>query len=119
MDNQVETCLSLRSVSIEAEMEGEAAERSHLRLRGDLDLASAPELEALLASRADDHDRFFVDMSEVAFLDSSGIRVLGRFGQELHMAGRTMVLRDPSKAARKVLEILQVSAWPGIEVDRL
>ena len=45
-------------------------------IRGELDLATCPELEAVLAQQASADHRVVLDLSELRFIDSSGIRVL-------------------------------------------
>jgi len=57
-----------------AEIDG----RAHMTLRGELDLATAPELEQLLTERIDAKQDVVVDLRGLEFMDSSGIRVLVR-----------------------------------------
>ncbi|MCU0312383.1 MAG: STAS domain-containing protein [Acidimicrobiales bacterium] len=77
-----------------------------LRLDGDLDAHSAPELdravESALADRPADTDRLVLDVGAVHFVDSSGLRslVAARQGGE-----RTVVLRSPNRGFRRILEI--------------
>src|SRR4051812_49689077 len=50
--------------------------RALLTLRGELDLATAPELEQLVNERLDAGQDVVVDLRGLEFMDSSGIRVL-------------------------------------------
>jgi anti-anti-sigma factor len=78
---------------------------------GELDLATAPELEAVFDSiAATSSDRVVVDLTEVGFLDSSGIRALVRAKRRLDGVGALLVLDGLSDAARQVLEISGVLA---------
>src|SRR3954453_17058687 len=50
--------------------------RALLTLSGELDLATAPELEQLVNERLDAGQEVVVDLRGLEFMDSSGIRVL-------------------------------------------
>ena len=50
--------------------------RAVVVIRGELDLATAPELEAALSERLDAGQDVVVDLRELAFMDSTGLRVL-------------------------------------------
>ena len=50
--------------------------RAVVVIRGELDLATAPDLEAALTGRLDAGQDVVVDLRELAFMDSTGLRVL-------------------------------------------
>ena len=50
--------------------------RAVVVIRGELDLATAPELEAAIQGRLDDGQDVVVDLRELDFMDSTGLRVL-------------------------------------------
>ncbi len=50
--------------------------RAVVVIRGELDLATAPELEAALTERLDAGQDVVVDLRELEFMDSTGLRVL-------------------------------------------
>jgi anti-anti-sigma factor len=50
--------------------------RTVVLIRGELDLATAPDLERVIVERLDAGDDVVVDLRELAFMDSSGLRVL-------------------------------------------
>ena len=53
------------------------ADRRRVALRGELDIAHAPDLEAAIEKLCDEGAReIVVDLSGVAFIDSSGLRAL-------------------------------------------
>jgi anti-anti-sigma factor len=54
----------------------ERAGRTVVVIRGELDLATAPELERVIGERLDAGEDVVVDLRELAFMDSSGLRVL-------------------------------------------
>ena len=50
--------------------------RAVVTVRGELDLATAPELETAVMERLDAGQDVVVDLRELEFMDSSGLRVL-------------------------------------------
>jgi anti-anti-sigma factor len=50
--------------------------RTVVTVRGELDLATAPELETVLLERLDAGQQVVLDLRELEFMDSSGLRVL-------------------------------------------
>lgn len=74
-------------------------------VRGEVDLATAPELDEVLAAIGASDGPVVVDLSEVSFLDSSGLSVLVRSHQCLRASGgdglRLVVTRP---ATQRVLD---------------
>jgi len=66
-----------------------------LTLRGELDLATAPELEQLVNERIDAGDEVVVDLRALEFMDSSGIRVLVAAHARAGRVGTTLVIVRP------------------------
>src|SRR3954464_1325125 len=81
--------------------------RAHVTLRGELDLATAPELEQLLNERIDSSQEVIVDLRGLEFMDSSGIRVLVAAHARAGRAGtRVFVVRpEPATAVAKIVEV--------------
>ncbi|MBN8246575.1 MAG: STAS domain-containing protein [Verrucomicrobia bacterium] len=77
-----------------------------LRLRGRLDATWCPPVEAALAAavRAGDH-RLMLDMSEVTYVSSAGLRVLLACHRQLRGIQGLMGVIHPSEAVRTVLEL--------------
>lgn len=76
---------------------------------GEVDMASAPRLQAALgAAVADGAGVFVVDLSEVTFLDSSAINVLLRTRALLGRDERELVLILPPGPVRRVLSIVRL-----------
>lgn len=81
-----------------------------LALAGELDIAEVQPLEqALDAAIAETAGAFFVDLSELEFLDSSGIRVLLRARALLGREDRTLALVCPHGPIRRAIELTGVS----------
>ena len=80
-----------------------------LAVRGEIDVAVVKRLSKELESLADAvsarDGRAVVDLSAVGFIDSSGIRELLKTQRRLQSAGGELVLRAPSPACRRVLEV--------------
>ena len=90
------------SISV-AEIDG----RAHVILRGELDLATAHELEQLLTERIDANQEVVVDLRGLEFMDSSGIRVLVAAHTRAGRNGtRVFVVRPgPDSAVAKIVEV--------------
>jgi anti-sigma B factor antagonist len=79
---------------------------SNVRVTGDIDLATATELRQRLNSviAAGDVD-VDLDLSDVTFLDSTGLVVLLAARQQLHDKHHRLTVRNPSKRVLRVLEL--------------
>jgi anti-sigma B factor antagonist len=87
-----------------------------LALSGELDVASAPELNKCLSELApESHARVVLDLSELRFVDSPGINVLLTAKQEAQDEGRVLVLRRPTAQVQRVFAVLGLSDWLTLE----
>jgi anti-sigma B factor antagonist len=85
-------------------------------LRGDLDLASAPELASGCAQVLRQRPRrMVIDLAEVGYLDCASARLIAGLGRALP-AGELPVLRQPSPAVLRMLVITGQDA--SCEVSR-
>jgi anti-sigma B factor antagonist len=80
---------------------------SVLRVEGELDLATTPELEEMLEG-VDLGERLVVDLSACTFLDSSALRVLIGAITEARERGGSVSLVAPEPGIARVLEIASV-----------
>lgn len=77
-----------------------------LRLQGELDLASAPDLSAAVQEAfVDAPQPVVLDMSGVGFIDSTGVRTLL---EAQHVGGRDLILMTPSAAVTRVLDLTRL-----------
>lgn len=77
-----------------------------VRLTGELDMATAALLrEELVRLTAGGATQVTVDLSDLAFIDSTGLSVLITALKRLRQQGGDMALRSPRPGTRKVLEI--------------
>ncbi|MDQ6728005.1 MAG: STAS domain-containing protein [Actinomycetota bacterium] len=77
-----------------------------VRLVGELDLATADDLRDELVRLASSGATLVtVDMTDLSFIDSTGLSVLVSALKRLRLQGGEMTLRSPGPGTRKVLEI--------------
>lgn len=75
-------------------------------VKGELDLATAPALDDELRGLfADGTCRLTVDLSEMTFIDSTGLATLVRALRATREGGGDIVLHAPQRSVRRVLEI--------------
>ena len=83
-----------------------AGEQAWLRIAGAVDLVTATQLaDALRAAERDRPAVIGLDLSDMTFLDSSGVHVLVAANRRARLAGRRFVLANPGDAVRRVLTI--------------
>jgi anti-sigma B factor antagonist len=77
-----------------------------VRIVGELDLTTAPRLEQRLAElHGEGARRLTVDLRALTFIDSSGLSALVSTLKRYRSDGGDVVLRSPTRATAKVLEI--------------
>ena len=78
-----------------------------IRLRGELDMDTAERFsEATRVAFAAGVPTVLIDLSGLDFIDSSGLRELVVAHRRQHEIGGGVVLRAPSEAIRRVLDIV-------------
>ena len=77
-----------------------------LHLGGEIDLANSHLLDEAVAGGRPTENELVLDLSKVDFMDSSACLAILRVFRG--HAPRGMALRDPSPAARRVLDLLRV-----------
>jgi anti-sigma B factor antagonist len=77
-----------------------------LKATGDLDMESAPKLTEAVKTLADQGAALIVlDLTDVSFLDSTGLRAIVSANTVLEAHGGRLMIDGMSGAARRVLEI--------------
>jgi anti-anti-sigma factor len=80
-----------------------------LALRGELDLTGAPRIEEHVQSALlNSCGAFVLDLSELVFMDSSGVNALLRARSLLGRERRELVVICPPGPVRRVLELIGV-----------
>jgi anti-sigma B factor antagonist len=76
-----------------------------LRPAGELDIATAPRLERVLTQEREPGDRVVLDLADLEFIDSTGLRVIVQAVEASRRAGWELTLRQGPPAVRRVFEI--------------
>lgn len=74
-----------------------------LRLSGALDLAAVPRFEGTIASAFVLADRCRIDLADLRFIDSSGVRALLRARRRATESGATLEIVNACPAVSRVL----------------
>jgi anti-sigma B factor antagonist len=90
-----------------------SGETAILRISGEIDISTAPQLRDHL--RQLDTGRVVVDLSAMTFIDSTGLGVLVGALKRLRDKGGDLVLRAPTRATRKVLDLTGLAQIVTIE----
>ncbi len=78
-------------------------------LTGELDIRTSPELQHTLATaQSGDARSVVVDLSELQFIDSTGLRVLLRAKRHANDGGSELHVRNARAEVRRLLEIAGV-----------
>jgi anti-sigma B factor antagonist len=86
-----------------------------LRPSGELDIATAARLERALMHGREPGDRVVLDLAELEFIDSTGLRVIVQAVEAARMSGWELTLRQGPPAVRRVFEISGV--LPALPFD--
>jgi anti-sigma B factor antagonist len=89
-----------------------------LRPVGELDVATAPQLSALVNSAFASGARSLeLDLSGVTFCDSAGLRVLADAAGQARRAGGTVIVRGSSPMVRRTLHLVGLHSLVQIADD--
>ena len=78
-----------------------------LRVGGELDIGSAPDLQRAVDGTFDGQEgEFRIDMSDLTFMDSTGAQSLLHIHNSIEARGRHVVFEAPPGRVRDVLELL-------------
>jgi anti-sigma B factor antagonist len=77
---------------------------------GEMDAANAAELERrLVGARAIGPFGLIIDLSELTFIDSTGIKALAWIASQVQERGETMLLASPTAEVARILEIVRLN----------
>jgi anti-anti-sigma factor len=88
------------------------------RLAGEIDLSNAHTLSERLMPATEDGGDLTLDLSELRFIDSSGIRVLVQAFQTLETKGARLILRSPLPPVRDVFALMDLPRAGFVIEDR-
>ena len=83
----------------------ESADGTVIYVHGEIDLLTAGRLRDVIEPHLGPRQTIVLDLSGVRFMDSSCLTVLVRARGSLTEDGGSLVLRNPSEMARRVLDI--------------
>ena len=100
-------------LSIDVQREGDDAV---VHLAGELDISTSPDLQDTLAELTDAPRRVAVDLSELEFMDSTGLAALLGAHKTLSEHGGTLELRHPNKM---IVNLVQITGLDDVFEIRL
>jgi anti-sigma B factor antagonist len=84
-------------------------DRATVALRGELDLAGVDRArQAIEQAEAGDASLLVLDLSQLEFIDSTGLEVVLRAARRAHDDGRRLIVQRPSRYVRRLLEITAI-----------
>ena len=81
-----------------------------LTLAGEFDMGEVAYFRKAVQEPEDRWQRVVIEMSDVAFMDSSGLQELLHFQERVKEMGRELVLSRPSVAVLRLLELTGVDS---------
>lgn len=88
-----------------------------LDVAGEIDLATAPQLEAKV-TEADPEGHLVLDMTNVTFMDSTGLRVLISAHERANENGGSLAIVAGEGPVTKLLSITGVDGWLSVYPNR-
>ena len=82
---------------------------TRIELDGELDVATAPELQRRADEVVGAGGDVWLDCSALSFADSSGLATVTRLAQALRARQRRLVLTDLRPAVRRAMDVLQIT----------
>lgn len=79
-----------------------------LQYSGTLDLSTVEQFRTAVEQAARDHDRVILDMTDLEFIDSTGVRGLITAKQTLAAEGKQLVVQGLSQDILDILDILGI-----------
>ena len=86
-------------------------------VRGEIDMSTAGRLRDAIEPHLGPEQTMILDLSGVEFMDSQCFHVLLQARGTLTADGGSLVLRNPSRAARHLLDRVQAERFLQIEAD--
>ena len=88
----------------------ESGSRVEIEIHGELDLATAPRLEAEFerVGALDGVALVIADLRKLAFLDSTGLEVIMQFDARLRAAGGEFVVVRGPRAVERLFDVMQL-----------
>jgi anti-anti-sigma factor len=96
----------------------EGADRTVARVRGEIDMVTCVRLRDAIEPHLGPGQRVVLELSGVSFMDSSCLNLLLHARTTLSTDGGSLILRNPSGAARRLLSAAGVAELFDVEILR-
>ena len=84
-------------------------DRATVSLRGELDLSGVDRArQAIEEAESGDAPLLVIDLSELDFIDSTGLEVMLRAARRAHDDGRRLIVQRPSAYVRRLFEMTAI-----------
>jgi len=90
---------------------------THVALVGRLDVIGATEVESKLGFVIARKKNAILDLAEVSFLGSLGIRLFIKIAKALDAEGKKLILANPRSMLPEVLDASGIAAYIAVETD--
>ena len=89
----------------------ESGSRVEIAIHGELDLATAPQLDAEFTrvSALEGLELAIADLRNLAFLDSTGLEAIMKFDARLRAAGAELVVVRGPRAVERLFDVMQLN----------
>jgi anti-sigma B factor antagonist len=91
---------------------------ARVKVSGEIDIAAAPALATALSTAAHDAEQVIVDLSDVTFIDSTGLHVILTAHDELRRSSGRLVLIPGPGPVQRLFEITGVANRLEFATDR-
>jgi anti-sigma B factor antagonist len=86
-------------------------------VRGEIDIATCERLRDVIEPHLGPRQSVILDLSGVEFMDSSGLHVLEHARGTLTADGGSLILRNPSEAAHRLLTVTDTEDLLEVDAD--
>ena len=108
-------CGSL-DVNFSAEV-AQTGDATLIYVRGEIDIATCERLRDAIEPHLGPSQSVILDLAGVEFIDSSGLHVLEQARGQLTADGGSLILRNPSKAAHRLLTVTETEHLLEADAD--
>jgi anti-anti-sigma factor len=93
-------------------------DRATVAFRGELDMSGVDRArQAIEEAESGDATLLVLDLSELDFIDSTGLEVMLRAGRRAHESGRRLIVARPSRYVRRLLELTAIDQTLDVVED--
>jgi anti-sigma B factor antagonist len=98
---------ALLSIKVEG-----SGSRVFLRLKGELDISTAPLLQSTLADVVrEPPEEIVLNLADLSYVDSTGLSLFITATKRAHAAGTKLALQDPQESTQRLLEITNLTDY--------